>query len=77
MTQPPRLCYSGRGYDAGYTAEGVCATLFPKLFEDAGADFSKVMEYAMRFPNLMYIDGAWASASDGATLDIIDPATEE
>jgi len=31
----------------------------------------------MRFPNLMYIDGSWTPASDGATLDIIDPATEE
>jgi len=31
----------------------------------------------MTFPNQMYIDGEWADASDGATLDIIDPATEE
>lgn len=25
----------------------------------------------------MYIDGAWTAASDGATIDVIDPATEE
>ena len=31
----------------------------------------------MKFPNLMYIDGEWTQASDSATLDIIDPATEE
>ena len=31
----------------------------------------------MSIPNLMYIDGEWVPASDGATLDIIDPATEE
>lgn len=28
-------------------------------------------------PNLMLIDGAWTPASDGATLEIINPATEE
>lgn len=31
----------------------------------------------MKSPNLMYIDGEWTPASDNATLDIIDPATEE
>ena len=31
----------------------------------------------MKSPNLMYIDGEWTQASDSATLDIIDPATEE
>ncbi len=31
----------------------------------------------MAVPNLMYIDGEWTPASDGATLDIINPATEE
>lgn len=28
-------------------------------------------------PNKMYIDGEWVSASDGKTLDIINPANEE
>jgi len=28
-------------------------------------------------PNQMYIDGEWVEASDGATLDIVNPATEE
>ena len=28
-------------------------------------------------PNQMYIDGAWTDASDGARLEVIDPATEE
>jgi succinate-semialdehyde dehydrogenase/glutarate-semialdehyde dehydrogenase len=31
----------------------------------------------MGLPNLMYIEGEWMTASDGATLDIVDPATEE
>lgn len=31
----------------------------------------------MNVPNQMYIDGGWVEASDGARLDIIDPATEE
>ena len=31
----------------------------------------------MNIPNLMYIDGEWVAASDGRSLDIIDPATEE
>ena len=31
----------------------------------------------MNVPNLMYIDGEWVAASDGRTLDIVDPATEE
>ncbi len=31
----------------------------------------------MHVPNQMYIDGTWTHASDGATLDIVDPATEE
>ena len=31
----------------------------------------------MATPNQMYIDGRWAPASDGATLDLVDPATEE
>lgn len=28
-------------------------------------------------PNQMYIDGRWVPASDGATIDIVNPATEE
>jgi len=28
-------------------------------------------------PNQMYIDGRWTPASDGATIDIVNPATEE
>ncbi len=28
-------------------------------------------------PNQMYIDGRWADASDGATIDVLDPATEQ
>lgn len=31
----------------------------------------------MTAPNRMYIDGEWVAASDGCTLDIINPATEE
>ena len=31
----------------------------------------------MAIPNQLYIDGEWAPASDGATIDIVDPATEE
>ncbi len=31
----------------------------------------------MKIPNLMYIDGEWVAASDGRSLDIMDPATEE
>ena len=31
----------------------------------------------MIIPNQLYIDGEWLPASDGATVDIIDPATEE
>lgn len=31
----------------------------------------------MPLPNLLYIDGEWRPSSDGATLPIIDPATEE
>ncbi len=28
-------------------------------------------------PNKLYIDGQWLPASDGATIDVVDPATEE
>jgi len=31
----------------------------------------------MAIPNQMYIDGRWVPAADGATLDVVDPATEE
>ncbi|HNR35464.1 MAG TPA: NAD-dependent succinate-semialdehyde dehydrogenase [Candidatus Hydrogenedentes bacterium] len=31
----------------------------------------------MTIPNLMYIDGEWVAASDGCTLNIVNPATEE
>lgn len=31
----------------------------------------------MNIPNQLYIDGRWVPSSDGARLDIIDPATEE
>jgi len=31
----------------------------------------------MAIPNKMYINGEWAPASDGGTLDVVDPATEE
>ena len=31
----------------------------------------------MRTPNELYIDGRWSAASDGATEDIVNPATEE
>jgi len=31
----------------------------------------------MDVPNRMYINGEWVAASDGAEMDIIDPATEE
>ena len=31
----------------------------------------------MAIPNQMYVDGRWVPASDGATLDLVDPATEE
>ena len=31
----------------------------------------------MMVPNQMYVDGAWVDASDGATVPIVDPATEE
>ena len=30
----------------------------------------------MQIPNSMYIDGSWVEASDGARMDIVDPATE-
>ncbi len=32
---------------------------------------------AVHAPNQMYIDGKWDGASDNATIDVIDPATEE
>ena len=31
----------------------------------------------MTVPNLMYVDGKWTPASDGAEIDIINPADEE
>jgi len=31
----------------------------------------------MNIPNRMYIDGEWVAASDGAAIDVINPATEE
>ncbi|HPO16619.1 MAG TPA: NAD-dependent succinate-semialdehyde dehydrogenase [Candidatus Hydrogenedentes bacterium] len=31
----------------------------------------------VKTPNAMYIDGVWTGASDGGTMDLINPATEE